>query len=439
MARQYFSVIARPNAALEPDAYKAALERYRHLFHIIVALTYWSGLILCALIGVVLIFQVWVVHLYPVLSFIVFLVSVAIMYLTAGIMLQKRHDEATILILLGGITIESALQVIITGAPVHFINVYPGFVIATLMLSISTVVIITLLQHVLLLSCAVAFPYVQRGDVPGILLTSVIVITIYIFLGRSIRKELDRLATTNGQLANANIQLERTKMTIEQQVQERTAELNIANQQLIDYAAQAEELATERERTRIAREIHDSLGHYLTAMSLQLNAARDRLGEMQPDVAAVLVEAQSLVKEALTDVRYSVATLRHPIERRSLSDAITMLAKDNCAAGIQTDVTTLGAPRQLTLQIDDVLYRVVQEALTNVRKHAQATHVQIILDYTEAEVIRLHVVDNGQGAVRTDTGYGLVGMAERIHELGGTLSVQTTPQTGFTVVVEVQG
>jgi signal transduction histidine kinase len=169
------------------------------------------------------------------------------------------------------------------------------------------------------------------------------------------------------------------------------AELDEAHRTLSEYAVQVEDLATIQERNRLAREIHDSLGHHLTVIHVQLEAART-LFESQPVLALdALGKAQALTQEGLAEVRGSVAALRaSPLEGRSLPDALVSIM-DRChRAGLLTELVVTGAPRSLSLQVKQALFRAAQEGLTNVRKHAQANRAEVTLDYGD-EVVRLTV------------------------------------------------
>jgi signal transduction histidine kinase len=234
------------------------------------------------------------------------------------------------------------------------------------------------------------------------------------------------------------------------EVERLAAELGAANQKLRAYAEQVEELATTRERNRLAREIHDSLGHYLTVINVQLEAARllldgAPLGQAaaSPEAAravAALTKAQSLAQEGLADVRRSVAALRAgPIGSQPLPQALTALADEACAAGIVTRFHLNGQPRPLTAQAELTLYRAAQEALTNVRKHARASRAELTLDFATPGQVRLSVNDNGVGSGAPSGGFGLLGLRERVQLLGGRVETRTAPGAGFTLEVEVPG
>ncbi len=215
-------------------------------------------------------------------------------------------------------------------------------------------------------------------------------------------------------------------------------ELADANQQLREHASQVEELATTRERNRLAREIHDSLGHYLTAVNVQIGAAQAVLGQDRQRAVDHLSKAQALTQEGLAEVRHSVAALRSsPIDSRPLPEALAKLAEQWNAAGLHVDLVIAGTPRALSPQISLTLYRSAQEALTNVSKHAHATRVDLQLDYHDEGFVRLTVKDNGVGSTDSEGGFGLLGVRERAQLLNGMVRVNTEAAKGFSLEVEL--
>ena len=224
------------------------------------------------------------------------------------------------------------------------------------------------------------------------------------------------------------------------EVERLAAELRTANQKLREYAVQAEELATTRERNRLAREIHDSLGHYLTVINVQLEAAQVLIVEDPGRARAALHKAQSLAQEGLADVRRSVAALRAgPNDSRPLPEAIGQLVEETRAAGILTQLDVRGAPRRLAPPTEQTLYRAAQEGLTNVRKHARASRADLTLDYTRAGQVRLVIADNGVGAAETTGGFGLLGLRERAQLVGANVQTSSAPGQGFRLEVEAPG
>jgi len=211
-----------------------------------------------------------------------------------------------------------------------------------------------------------------------------------------------------------------------------------ANQLLRDHAVQVEELATTKERNRLAREIHDSLGHYLTVVNVQIGAAQAILDLDRQRALDHLSNAQALTQEGLAEVRHSVAALRaSPIESRPLPEALAKLAEQWNAAGLHAKFVVAGTTRPLTPQANLTLYRAAQEALTNVGKHAHASSVELYLDYCDERLIRLRIKDDGLGSVNSEGGFGLLGVRERVQLLNGAVHVRADAGEGFSLEVEL--
>lgn len=213
-----------------------------------------------------------------------------------------------------------------------------------------------------------------------------------------------------------------------------------AHQQLALYARDIEELSIMRERNRIAREIHDNLGHYLTAINMQAQAAQAVLATSPAQTENALTHIQNLAREGLQEVRKSIAAVREfPLERRSLHEAIDSLVKESRARGLHITFQIEGERIPSTAEVEITLYRVIQEALTNIHKHARATHVMIVLAYHHGtSTVHLSITDNGVGAELLHGGFGLLGLRERVQLLGGTFQTLTAPTQGFCVEVEVK-
>jgi signal transduction histidine kinase len=219
---------------------------------------------------------------------------------------------------------------------------------------------------------------------------------------------------------------------------EARAGLAEANRLLRENAAQVEELATTKERNRLAREIHDSLGHYLTVVNVQIGAAQAIFPQDATRALDHLSKAQSLTQEGLAEVRRSVAALRaSPTESRPLPEALAKLVEQWNATGLRARLSVEGARRQLTPQADLTLYRAAQEALTNVGQHAGASRVDLMLDYRAPESVLLQVEDDGVGGSNSGEGFGLLGVRERAQLLGGEVRVHTESGKGFRLEVEL--
>jgi signal transduction histidine kinase len=222
------------------------------------------------------------------------------------------------------------------------------------------------------------------------------------------------------------------------QVERLAAELSEANQRLTEYASQTAELATLRERSRLAREIHDSLGHYLTVVNVLLEAARAVLSS-QPDRSdEIMHQAQTLTREGLTEVRRAVSELRNESrDLRPLTETLESLANESRVAGIEVNLIVTGEPSLLSPEAQLTLYRAAQEALTNVRRHAHASCVDMKLDFSDAARVRLRIADDGVGVADAKKGFGLVGIQERAEILGGEVFVRAEPGAGFALEVEL--
>jgi signal transduction histidine kinase len=206
-------------------------------------------------------------------------------------------------------------------------------------------------------------------------------------------------------------------------------ELAIANQRIRSYALKAEENGSLQERNRIAREIHDSLGHSLTALNLHLEMAV-KLSQIKPEKSReILVEAKRLGSIALKDVRQSVAALRSdPLENKDLPAAIYKLADEFKLSNQIHPLCCLDLPPKLPQPVATTIYRIIQEALTNISKYAEATEVAIEI-HTRPNEIELRVVDNGCGFIPSNnlTGFGLQGMRERVISLQGKFEIISAP------------
>jgi signal transduction histidine kinase len=223
-----------------------------------------------------------------------------------------------------------------------------------------------------------------------------------------------------------------------QREQRTRAELATAHERLGEYAAQAERLAAEQERNRVARDIHDGLGHALTVVQMQVKAARAVLAADPERTDEVLAKAQDQAEAALVEVRRSVRALRGSDARCPLTEALQDLADLSCEAGVATRLVVAGDPRPLADPAREALYRVGQEGLTNVRRHARATTAELRLEYG-VDAVRLAVRDDGTGAAPGDppSGVGVLGLRERAAELGGRLALESVPGQGTTLRLEV--
>jgi len=214
-------------------------------------------------------------------------------------------------------------------------------------------------------------------------------------------------------------------------------------------AEESAQLAREEERSRVAREIHDTLVQSLTAISLQLDAALNQIGRVEAtptdpsaavdaDLRQRISRARDVAREGLEEARRSVLELRGaPPAGKSLAPALRALARGfTSQTGIRVRVRATGR-RQLRAEVETELYRIAQEALTNVHKHAGVNEAEVSLRVSP-RTVSVQVRDRGRGFSRAgSTGQGLTGMRERARALGGVLDVDSAPGRGTTISANV--
>ena len=204
---------------------------------------------------------------------------------------------------------------------------------------------------------------------------------------------------------------------------------------------QAQITAVADERSRIARELHDSVTQAIYSVTLYADATRLALKDGELDIVAEnLNELRAMAREAMLDMRLLIFELRPPVlEEEGLVIALqTRLEAVEARSGVHADFHTSGE-RRLPLPLEIELYRIAQEALTNVVKHARADQVNISLRFNEVQVC-LEIEDDGVGfdtAVGHSGGMGLRGIQERVEKIGGDLLVQSTPGQGTILRITV--
>jgi signal transduction histidine kinase len=202
----------------------------------------------------------------------------------------------------------------------------------------------------------------------------------------------------------------------------------------------AARVAVADERARIARELHDVIAHSVSVMVVQAGAAR-RLVNRQPDRAGeAMREVEGSGRDALTELRRLLGVLAERPDELVLAPQpglgqLEALVGRIDAAGVPVDVRIVGTPRPLPPGLDLTAYRVIQEALTNVMKHAAGARTEVLVEYGDRD-LRLAVVDEGGSAGpagATGAGRGLLGMQERVAAYGGNVEAGAQPEGGFAV------
>ena len=205
--------------------------------------------------------------------------------------------------------------------------------------------------------------------------------------------------------------------------------------------ARSTRLGAVEERNRLAREIHDTLAQGLTATALQLESADALLDAGSEKAHEPLRRALSLTRSNLEEAKRSVLDLRAaPLEGRPLSEALKALVERwEAETGVATRYRAVNGSRPLPPRVEAALYRICQEALTNVARHAEPDRVRVELVATP-EWVRLLVEDDGRGFDASDVPddrHGLLGMRERAEMLGGTLDVRSGPGAGTRIEATV--
>ncbi len=257
-----------------------------------------------------------------------------------------------------------------------------------------------------------------------------------IFLGTAV--VLARLRNAIAEREQAEAALQQAHAALEDRVRARTAELEAAQERLQALSRQLLE-AQETEQRRLARELHDEMGQLLTGLTFLLGAGK----ELPPAaLAAALQEAQALANELLTRVRELSLTLRPPLldDLGLLPALLWYTERYTVRVGIPVTVRHSGVEGRFPALIETTVYRIVQEALTNVVRHAHTDTVTLEL-WADAETVGLQVSDCGVGfnpqvRLGDPTTSGLVGMAERAHLAGGRLTIDAAPGMGTRVAAE---
>jgi signal transduction histidine kinase len=218
-------------------------------------------------------------------------------------------------------------------------------------------------------------------------------------------------------------------------LEESMAENATLHARLVDQARAA---GVDEERRRLAGEIHDTLAQGLTAIVAQLEAA-EQAQHWPEEWSRHLGQARSLARSSLTEARRSVRALRpEQLENATLAEALGELTRNwSQQSGIAAELEISGTATRAPADTDAALFRVAQEALTNVSRHAKAAKVRLTLTYLD-DMLLLDVADDGTGFDPAGDsgrsgGYGLVGMRQRLARVGGTLTVESTPGYGTTL------
>jgi signal transduction histidine kinase len=208
--------------------------------------------------------------------------------------------------------------------------------------------------------------------------------------------------------------------------------LSEANSQLQNYSKQVEELTTIRERNRIAREIHDTVGHKMTALLVQMELSKALLKIDIDKAEQTISVCESLAREALQEIRLSVRTLHQEEEEAVpfIPSIRKLLGDFYRTTSLESEFEVNGDPSLVPISLQPTIIRTIQEALTNAKRHGMANQFLLKIDCNE-EAITIITKDNGKGTGLVEPGFGLINMKERIEEHGGSVLFESKAGEGF--------
>ena len=249
-------------------------------------------------------------------------------------------------------------------------------------------------------------------------LNTFVFLVYMILLVRTELSEKDKILNLNDRLNTAN------------------TELKQANMQLEEYAKESVKMAQTRERNRLAREIHDTLGHALTGIITGIEACT-ALMDVAPEATKVQLKAiAEVARQGITDVRRSVKALRpDALEKFDLEKALLRTVEEMCTAtSAKIDYECTARLNGFNEDEEDIIYRIVQESITNAIRHGKADQISIRLD-REYNMLKIHIKDNGIGCKTIQKGFGLHHMEERLNMLHGSLAYDG--MEGFLVEAQI--
>lgn len=211
-------------------------------------------------------------------------------------------------------------------------------------------------------------------------------------------------------------------LMLNQMMNKTNKELQQANIRLEEYAKEAEKMVKTKERNRLAREIHDTLGHALTGIITGIEACI-ALMDISPETVKIQLKAiAEVARQGITDVRRSVEALRpDALEKFNLQEALTSTVEEmRSATGAKIEYKCTTSLNCFSDDEEEIIYRIVQESITNSIRHGHATYIQIDIN-REYNILIIQIRDNGMGCKNIKKGFGLHHMEERVHMLQGNL------------------
>lgn len=281
--------------------------------------------------------------------------------------------------------------------------------------------------------------FLQLIIITGIVVTIIAAIagTVFGYLtARGLTRRLKRLSSAADRWGNGDFSAF-THDTSQDELGQMSRQLNNMAEQLRNLLQARQELATLEERNRLARDLHDSVKQQIFAVVMQIGATKILLNRDVNAAEVRLNEAEKLIKQAQQELTSLIRELRPAaLEGKGLVTALRELTTDWVQ---QTDIVAnlrVEGTQTLSLAVEEALFRIAQEALSNVARHSKATLVQMLLTTAE-DTVTLSVIDNGQGFDTTgqgSPGAGLLSMRERMKTLGGDVQIESSAGKGTRIV-----
>lgn len=213
------------------------------------------------------------------------------------------------------------------------------------------------------------------------------------------------------------------------------ANLNLANTRLKQYALEVEELTITKERSLLAQELHDSLGHSLMALSMHLEFAENIFDTNTDKVKDIIIKSEEITKSSIRNLRESVSLLKQSRDIHSLNDSINNIINDfNILNNINFTFTTTENIDNLNRIIKNSVYKIIKESVTNSIKHGKSTEISIILSEKDNKLL-INLSDNGVGCTKIIKSNGLIGIENRVNSLNGSVNYFNNKDIGFHIEI----
>lgn len=213
-------------------------------------------------------------------------------------------------------------------------------------------------------------------------------------------------------------------------------EIEVKNRKLSDYANEVEQITLLKERNRVARDLHDFLGHTLVSVATALDVAIKTVEKDPAGTKKRLAELRTVTKNGLDEIRRSIHHLSSEDQLSFLERMKQLIQELSACTETKMALTVFGNEVNMDNRMKEGMIRCFQESYTNAIKHGKASEIKVQIRYTDT-CFEMKIYDNGIGGQNIKPGFGLTGMKKRVEDLGGTMEYQTTVDKGFDIVFQV--